>query len=304
MAVIELDTIAQANEWLRTTTLHPLVSVGRLPEGGGDVLLRFGFYAVIFGGEESVEPSRGWKPCDYMDGVLMFLAPGQLLNVKGGRVADVLFFHPDLLDGTALGQHFEEYAFFHYRQDEALHVSAREKAVLAGCLGDIAAELRWGIDEYSRALITDKIGIFLNYGLRYYKRQFITRHDANELALDRLSGWVEHYFRSRQVLGNGLPSAARCARVFNMSAAYLNDLLRHETGHTTGEYLQRKRFDLAREQLRQTDKPVACIAAELGYPSLPYFCCFFRKVTGMSPVEYRLASGGVKKGGYAKLTTC
>ena len=288
MAVIELDTVARANEWLRTTTLHPLVSVGRLPEGGGDVLLRFGFYAVIFGGEESVEPSRGWKPCDYMDGVLMFLAPGQLLNVKGGRVADVLFFHPDLLDGTALGQHFEEYAFFHYRQDEALHVSAREKAVLAGCLGDIAAELRWGIDEYSRALITDKIGIFLNYGLRYYKRQFITRHDANELALDRLSGWVEHYFRSRQVLGNGLPSAARCARVFNMSAAYLNDLLRHETGKSTEEYVHLRRFAIACELLKRTDKSISDIARELGYASSHRFCFMFKKMSGCTPGSYRM----------------
>lgn len=38
----------------------------------------------------------------------------------------LLAFHPDLLFRTSLKNHIKNYTFFHYRKEEALHLSRRE----------------------------------------------------------------------------------------------------------------------------------------------------------------------------------
>lgn len=292
--IIKVDTISQCNKLLCEKTLHPLVSVARLADIKEDALLQMRFYSVLLK-KYTDNILCGWLPCDYSDGTAVFLSPDQLLPVHKDETgtsepAILLSFHPDFINNTPLGKHFGDYSFFHYRQNEALHVSAREKQTLTDALESIDEELRWGIDEYTKTLISNKIELLLNYCSRFYKRQFITRHDASRELLERIDQFVDHYFLTRQALVKGLPSAKRCARTLNLSPAYFEDMLRHETGKNTPEYIQFKRIAIAREQLRRTEKPVATIAEELGYASPQFFARLFKRLTGLSPLEYRLSS--------------
>ena len=75
---------------------------------------------------------------------------------------------------------------------------------------------------------------------------------------------------------------------WGLSAAYFDDLLKHETGMGTEEYVELKRLDIAREQLSRTGRSVAEIAGGLGYPSAQYFSSLFKKITGLAPNEYRI----------------
>ena len=289
--IIKVDTIQQCNKLLHEETLHPLVSVANLADLQEDSLLQMKFYSVLMK-RFSDDILCGWQPCDYSDGTVVFLSPNQLLPVRkdGTGTAEpalLLSFHPDFINNTPLGKHFGDYSFFHYRQNEALHVSARERGVLKRVLASIDEELHWGIDEFTRTLVSNKIELFLNTCARFYKRQFITRYEMNCELLGRIDKFVDNYFLTRQVLAKGLPSAKCCARVLNLSPAYFEDLLRHETGKTTPEYIQSKRIDIAREQLRRTDKSVAAIAEELGYTSPQFFARLFKKLTGLSPAEFR-----------------
>ena len=290
--IITVDTIQQCNKLLHEETLYPLVSVASLQNLKEGSLLQMSFYAVLMR-MHTKNILCGWMPCDYSDGTVVFLAPGQLLPVKGcgtgfAEPCLLLSFHPDFIKNTTLGKHFGDYSFFHYRQNEALHVSAREKRVLQNAVESIDDELRWGIDEYSKTLLLNKIELFLNYCARFYKRQFITRHEVNCDLVGRVDKLTHNYFLTHQVLTKGLPSAKYCARMLNLSPAYFEDLLRHETGKNIAEYIQLKRVSIAQEQLRRTDKSVAAIAEELGYTSPQFFCRLFKKLTGLTPSEYRL----------------
>jgi AraC family transcriptional activator of pobA len=75
---------------------------------------------------------------DYQEGTLVFIAPGQVLGVdtpndhyqpKGHGV----IFHADLIKGTPLGRHIDDYTFFSYNMSEALHISERERQLVFDC---------------------------------------------------------------------------------------------------------------------------------------------------------------------------
>ena len=293
--ILELDTIHQCNCFLGEKTLHPLVSVIDLSKEGWEQQkhLKLGFYAVLLEECPCGCFIHGRKKYDFSDGTLLFLSPGEtieiaenheMFNSKGW----LLTFHPELIRSTSLGLNIENYTFFNYQKEEALHISLREKKIVCRCLENINEELHWAIDEYSRTLISKLIELFLDYCTRFYTRQFITRYVANEKLIDKIERMVDDYFLTNQVSHVGLPTAKQCARQLLLSSCYLEDLLKHETGKTMYEYVQSKRVEIAKRWLLETDKTVSQITKELGFSSVPYFNRLFMKITGISPDDYKM----------------
>jgi hypothetical protein len=64
--------------------------------------------------------------------------------------------------------------------NEALHLSEQERQVVIDCLSKIEFELKHTIDKHSKTLIVTNIELFLNYCVRFYDRQFITRDNVNK----------------------------------------------------------------------------------------------------------------------------
>ena len=122
-----------------------------------------------------------WSPILRLSGGdTCFLAPGQVYGIESNGVKVqpkgwALVFHPDLIRGTSLGRHIDDYTFFSYEVNEALHISEQERSVVMECLHNIASELKHAIDKHSRMLIVSNIELLLNYCMRFYDRQFITR---------------------------------------------------------------------------------------------------------------------------------
>ena len=74
---------------------------------------------------------------DYQEGTLVFIAPGQIAGIETSEEfyqpkGHGVVFHPDLIQGTSLGRHIDEYTFFSYNVNEALHVSERERQLNIG----------------------------------------------------------------------------------------------------------------------------------------------------------------------------
>ena len=61
-------------------------------------------------------------------------------------------------------------------------------------MDDLEEELRWGIDECSRAILGDRMGLLLDYVARFYKRQFITRREVEADWLGATDTWLEQFF--------------------------------------------------------------------------------------------------------------
>ena len=121
------------------------------------------------------------------------------------------------------------------------------------------------------SIFIDKIKLFLDYCIRFYDRQFITRENQNSDLLARFELLLDNYFKSNLPVTNGIPTVQYCADKLCLSTNYFSDLLRKETGLSAGKHIQRKVLDIAKERLYDPSKSVSQIATEMGFQYPQHF---------------------------------
>ncbi|WP_051960412.1 helix-turn-helix domain-containing protein [Devosia riboflavina] len=72
-----------------------------------------------------------------------------------------------------------------------------------------------------------------------------------------------------------------------LSASRLAHLFRAETGTTVQAHIEARRMQVAADLLRRTSFPIKQVAASAGFESPFYFSQRFRKVMGLSPLQFR-----------------
>lgn len=291
--ILKFDTVGQYNDFNNNTTLHPLVAVVDLSKAAPRKLRRmsYGFYTVFLKEIKCGDLRYGCNNYDYDEGTLVFLAPGQVIGSPGDEYYQpqglALVFHPDFIHGTSLGRHMNEYTFFSYAVNEALHLSEHERQIILDCFSKIRYELEHGVDKHSRKLIVTNIELFLNYCVRFYDRQFITRENVVKGIVERFETLLNDFFSSDKPQAVGLPSVAYCAAELNLSPNYFGDLIKKETGKSALEYIQLKLINAAKGKIVDSSKSLSQIAYELGFRYPQHFTRVFKQHVGMSPVEYR-----------------
>ena len=292
---IQFDTVIQYNTYNNQETLHPLVSVVDLSKATCTLgkRMNLGIYTVILKDVICGDLKYGNNYYDYQEGTLIFFAPGQVYSLENETEefesrGYALVFHPDLLRGTSLGRRIHEYTFFSYSVNEALHLSEQERQIVLECFHKIGLELQHAVDKHSKTLIVSNIELFLNYCVRFYDRQFITREHVNKGALERFEKLLNDYFISDKPQTFGLPSVTYCAGELNLSPNYFGDLIKKEAGKSAQEYIQSKLIDVAKEKIFDTSKSVSEVAYELGFKYPSHFTRLFKQRVGQSPNEYRM----------------
>lgn len=292
--LLNIETVTEYDDMIGVETLHPQVSVIDLSKARPMRHMRhtFSFYVVFLKDEKNCDLLYGRQRYDYQKGSVVCLAPGQVIGIEdtGEEFQPqgyALCFHPDFIRGTNLGRSIKEYSFFSYEVNEALHLSERERVTFIDCLMKIQEELQHSIDRLSRRLITNNIELLLNYCLRFYERQFITRQDVNRDILARFEVLLDNYFAGEDVLQKGLPTVKYCASELCLSTNYFGDLIKKETGKTALEWIQSKIIDIAKEQLLIPTSSISQVAYGLGFQYPQHFTRVFKKLTGITPHEYR-----------------
>lgn len=293
----DLLTVNDYSSKFNLPTLHPLVSVHDLSEGtlmseDNVETVRYHFYGIFLKQGDACIMKYGRQQYDYQDGTLVFVAPGQLVNV--GHIdksfkpsGHALLFHPDLLRGTTLGKSMANYTFFSYDSHEALHVSQHERQMVLDSFDKIRYELSQGIDQHTKELVVSTIELFLKYCTRFYDRQFITREHANTGILAKFEQLMNEYFRSEKPYSIGLPTVSYFADELHLSPNYFGSLIKKETGKSALENIQAKLVEIAKDKIFDSDKSVKEIAFELGFKYPQHFSRLFKQKVGVSPNDYR-----------------
>ena len=298
MEIIKADTIDQYNRFFGFKTQHPLVSVvhfngwEKQPDAHRMI---FGFYAIFLKKTVGCNIDYGKTKYDYADETVVSFAPGQAVGIhriEDGPApeADALLFHPDFLHRTPLAQKIKQYTFFSYASNEALHLSEDERVTVQEYMNMIAHELEHPIDKFSKPLIISNIEVLLNYCMRFYERQFITREELNNDVLVRFEQLLNEYWDSGMAELHGLPTVKYFADKICLSPNYFGDLVKSETGKTAREHIHLKIIELAKTSLFEPNASIKQIADKLGFQYPQHFLRFFKKEVGCTPKEYRIKS--------------
>ncbi|RZJ94665.1 MAG: AraC family transcriptional regulator [Hymenobacter sp.] len=279
---------------------HPLLSVVNVgaipppPPGREPESLVLDFYAFSVKRMRNVQVRYGQHPFDFQEGILSFLAPGQVFSVavvdeahgleRSGWVVNV---HPDFLWHTPLATTIRQFDFWDYSLTEALFLSAREEATILGLIQAIDQEYQATIDQFSKPILISHLESLLRYADRFYHRQFITREKVNHEVLTRVEELLQTYFNGSDLATRGLPTVQYLADCLHLSPKYLSSLLRVLTGQNTQQHIHDWLLAKAKEKLSTTTLTVSEIAYQLGFEHLQSFSKLFKTKTGLSPLEFR-----------------
>ncbi len=297
--IVKINSISKLHELMGySKPKHPLISVvdfSTIKYCGGQKISRTitGFYSVMLKRINSGKFTYGRKDYDFEEATLICMAPEQITIVKGVEDSWAaegwgLFFHPDLIRRSFLNEKIEEYSFFSYNENEALHLSENENETLLSLLKVIEHEYSINIDTFSKDLIISNIEVLLNYCKRFYGRQFITRSHYNNDIVFQFEQLVSSYIETEETVLNGLPSVKYCADKLNFSPNYLSDLLKQETGKSALEHIHYHLIEYAKNLLLNSSESITEIAFGLGFEQPQNFSKMFKKKVGMSPKEFRI----------------
>ncbi|SNR35482.1 helix-turn-helix domain-containing protein [Lutibacter flavus] len=297
--ILNINSVADYCSLRNQELLHPLVSIIDFdkvieegPKNKKYDAFHFKCYAIFLKDAKGCKIMYGGKPYDYDDGTLVFISPNQTIELGGYKPDFVpkgfaLLFHPDLLLGTNLARKMNQYSFFSYSTNEALHLSTKERKVILSVFDKIQFELEQNLDKHSKKLIVANIELFLDYCLRFYDRQFLTRDIVNQSSLEKFDTLLSDYFASDKPLKLGLPSVGYFADHLHLSSNYFGDLVKRETGISAQEYIQTKLIHIAKEKVFDFDKSISEIAYELGFKYPQHFSRLFKQKVGFSPKDFR-----------------
>lgn len=294
--IVDIPTVKDYDDYWGLPNRHPYVNIlegSQVTKPIPNCRKNMGMYVIFLKDVICADYiTYGRQEYDFQENTLVFTAPGQVFgHPQDGSTYKAkgwaLYFSPELLHGTSLGRHIKDYTFFSYAANEALHISEREREIVIDCFKKIDEEINFGGDKHSNTIIASAIELFLNYCLRFYDRQFITRKKANKDILTQFEELIDNYYISGNAEKHGTPTVAWCADRLHLSANYFGDLIKKETGKSALEYIQQKTMDVAKDQLATTSKSISEIAYYLGYQYPQYFSRAFKKITGQTPNEYR-----------------
>ena len=277
---------------------HPLVSLTRFedihydPERAPQAIV-LNFYSIALKKCFHAKLKYGQQEVDFDEGVMLFMAPMQVLAIEGpwepagSHKGWLLLVHPDLFWNTHLAKKIRQYEYFDYKANEALHLSDNEQQMIISIMQSIAKEYSARIDGLSQDVIIAQLELLLTYAERFYQRQFITRKASNHQVIILMEDLLNAYFKGDKLRSAGMPPVTYLADALHLSPNYLSRLLKTLTGHSTKQFITDKVIGLAKEKLSATGLSMNEIAYALGFEHPQSFSKLFKSKTNLSPMEFR-----------------
>ena len=115
-------------------------------------------------------------------------------------------------------------------------------------------------------------------------------NESQTTAGKRLALQAAHYIREHSEQKFSL---SEIAGILYVNSNYLARVFKHETGHTLLWYHNAVRCENAKKLLTETNLSVTEIGSSVGYVSPAHFSHQFKKMTGVSPSDWRIRNSGI-----------
>jgi len=157
--------------------------------------------------------------------------------------------------------------------------------ILYSCLNKLGLQSR--LDDHGKLMRLD-CHASMKEGFEYLKQtaeaifqyKMSDERDRTSQVIDRICQYIDDHLREDL-------SLVRLAEIHYFNPSYLSRFFKQERGINLSEYIDTCRARKAKELLYDNDLKVREVAVSVGYEAAHSFTRFFKKVTGMTPQEYR-----------------
>jgi AraC family transcriptional regulator len=116
------------------------------------------------------------------------------------------------------------------------------------------------------------------------KKLIIPEGALGSLKLKQVQDYIENHLANEIVIED-------MAALIPMSQFHFARAFKAATGETPHKYLTQRRIERAKLLLTVTKLPIAEVAYRVGFSNQSHFTAHFRKVTGVTPKDYRSQCG-------------
>jgi AraC family transcriptional regulator, transcriptional activator of pobA len=247
---------------------------------------RHDYYAVMF-----IENGQGIHYVDFNeyrveDRSVFFLMPGQMhqLLFLSDPKGHVILFTEDFLVANGISRRLIEdiYLFNEYGMSPPLQLNDVQLPIYKSVL-DQMRFFRDSVEKFNTEAVASLVQLFLILGNNHCslkKGDNLQLMEGGNSLLRKFKALLNKQFASEhQVSGY--------AEQMSVSADHLNKTIKGLTGFSAKDHIQNKLIVEAKRTLLFSDVSNKELAFELGFEEAAHFNNFFKKMTGLSPGEFR-----------------
>lgn len=245
------------------------------------------FYSMVLVTAGEINETIGHRSYHFQPRTMYFVAENQLHavehwseDVKGIYcMFDADYFLLCIKHQIKLNQ----FPFFQLDQEPFIRLSERETGMMEHLFWKLNSE-KCQKTTFNDDLLTR---MFLNVILLEAERIYNKQSAQENFSLSRKDQLTsqfqllvsEHFTDKRQV--------SDYAEMLHVHPNHLNDLVKEVTGLPASHFIQKQLVQEAKSRLLQTSDTVSMIASELNFTEDSYFNRFFKKQTGLTPLQFR-----------------
>ena len=216
-------------------------------------------------------------------GTLVYISPGTIIHPKR-LSSDFRIFGMALFSNFPMpfAQGQTPSAFNGQVRDFQIHACEEDIATAKHIL-DTIWQIVHATDDYHRPTVTALVAAQVHhydYLFHQQANQLASKRSREQTIFDRFLHLVTQHCTEHHQIGY-------YAEHMCLTERYLNTVIRQTSGTTAKEWIDRALITRIKIELRHTDKPAAQIANEMHFANPSFFSKYFRRLTGMTPGEYR-----------------
>lgn len=212
----------------------------------------------------------------------------KIRNRSNERFPQTVIFHPPQ-EGHAVNFFDAQTLIFQIKIETAFNQDDHLKSIFEDSFSVKNETLNLILTRiYSEHKRNDNFSNLAIHGLMLELLAEVGRYKSEKKNKDKNPKWLG---KIKEILSddfNSKRTLEEIAAQINVHPVYLSREFRRLTGCTIGEFTRRLRIEKACRKLAKSEKKLSEIAVELGFYDQSHFTNTFKRITGITPAEYRL----------------